>query len=735
MDIRVWRSGWRIDCLARRLWRTFSTPIAAQVGPFGRAERAVLPTSTVGLGLVVLVALPWTPAGATELSRSWFEDIGLGMGFHSQTFTPAGSCIEFEEIDIPGRLQDDLDIEIVRGSTGLTQSLMVSATATVRSWFFNAGGRAKFAKQNRLDRYSAYTVVRATAELAPRQINERTVKLTDGARRILIEQGPEEFRETCGDEFVHTITRGGELYGLIRIRSTEQEAGTQLIGQLSGDVRAVRAMIDSKAGRQELVEVFESHIEVVKRGSSLANPGTVEELLDVAKDFASSVTPETADDGAMFTKPYTQLTDYKATLGSSSQERSLFTEIARARETRIKGLAYLVTDVADRLADIQYALANQDSLRPFDVAEMEQFKAALESFLDNELMQAAFQCYMAYRQTRFWFFEGDPALHPDCRVPTMPEGPELPDKAPYNGMTINAAKLEDYLVRPIGPKSGGSRTRQREGFSPTNWHADENGWNDLYFAVVLGDETLARYLLSGPAAGTAETRTRVNAPLSRSGAFGERLEGALSLIGKGELSEVLKGLNQIHPDEVRHGQTALHVAACCGTESIAQLLLEAGADPNAQDVDGRTPLAYVSANADEAFGIAHLLTHHGAKVNARTSNRETAIFYVLRHPLVKPAVVKHLVEQKTQLNIFNSNRRTPLFAAIQSAGQKPDIERTRRQTLKLVIESFGGGSRRVRWINQADDNGKTALHVAVQREAAAAAEVLLAYGRRCSSGR
>ena len=83
-----------------------------------------------------------------------------------------------------------------------------------------------------------------------------------------------------------------------------------------------------------------------------------------------------------------------------------------------------------------------------------------------------------------------------------------------------------------------------------------------------------------------------------------------------------KGVN---PNERHHltGDTPLHTAVSCEDPDarIVRLLLEHGADPNARDRNGRTPLHYAAIYGH--YEIVKLLTDFGADPCARDSSGRT----------------------------------------------------------------------------------------------------------------
>lgn len=100
----------------------------------------------------------------------------------------------------------------------------------------------------------------------------------------------------------------------------------------------------------------------------------------------------------------------------------------------------------------------------------------------------------------------------------------------------------------------------------------------------------------------------------------------------GDLSALRDALGGTHIDQRdAGGRTALMIACRAGQLEAARLLLAAGTDVNAANVNGTTPLMYAKTAAVGGGNtdLLQLLLDSGADINARDNSGRTALDYVM----------------------------------------------------------------------------------------------------------
>jgi ankyrin repeat protein len=157
---------------------------------------------------------------------------------------------------------------------------------------------------------------------------------------------------------------------------------------------------------------------------------------------------------------------------------------------------------------------------------------------------------------------------------------------------------------------------------------------------------------------------------------------------------------------------------------IVKMLLEKGADPNAADKLGNTPLMK-AAELGWMSSIDPLLAK-GAKVNARRADGATPL--MLAQGNLNLAAVARLIEKGADINAKDAAGSTPLHYAIRRAqhnpmriyGRKDKPEEDRASYLSLIQFLIDHGAK----VDTKDKSGQTPLDVAVSLGRTDAADVL-----------
>jgi ankyrin repeat protein len=144
-------------------------------------------------------------------------------------------------------------------------------------------------------------------------------------------------------------------------------------------------------------------------------------------------------------------------------------------------------------------------------------------------------------------------------------------------------------------------------------------------------------------------------------------------------------------------QELVKAAFLCDFTRVRALLAE-GADPDALDDDGRSPL--FSAVLGNSVGVLALLLESGADPNLRDNDGWTPLHFAAQESL--PEAARILLGRGADPNVQDNDGATPLWRAVQGArdraelcnvlrqsGAKDDVPNNRGETPRDLAERLG----------------------------------------------
>ena len=232
---------------------------------------------------------------------------------------------------------------------------------------------------------------------------------------------------------------------------------------------------------------------------------------------------------------------------------------------------------------------------------------------------------------------------------------------------------------------------------------DIDGSTPIYFAVFNNFTSIAKILMQNGA--NAEARDSYGIMSLHHAVKSGNAELVEILISeKTDLDQKI-GLAHLHVN----GPTMLSFAASKNYESVAQVLLRKGADPNAWNNQSHAPIHLVSNLGFTK--IVQLLLEYGADPNLKDNDGITPLIHAVNRG--NEEIAKILIDYEADVNNSDLLGNVPLHYAV---GADKEI-----RILKLLIEN--GAS-----LNIKDQDGYTALHHAVHLDLVEYVIVLLQSG-------
>jgi ankyrin repeat protein len=171
----------------------------------------------------------------------------------------------------------------------------------------------------------------------------------------------------------------------------------------------------------------------------------------------------------------------------------------------------------------------------------------------------------------------------------------------------------------------------------------------------------------------------------------------------------------------KHNNTLLHWAILVRNFKLPRILLQNGADANAKNDHGQTPLHVMSESdikdGGDILNLVLLLLKHDAAANSRDVNNETPLHLAIERNRCKLAEI--LLEHDADADAENIDGETPLHTLSESDSIKDGGD-----ILNLVLLLLKHGAA----VNSRSKNGRTPLHLAVLRNRLELAKILLENG-------
>ena len=165
----------------------------------------------------------------------------------------------------------------------------------------------------------------------------------------------------------------------------------------------------------------------------------------------------------------------------------------------------------------------------------------------------------------------------------------------------------------------------------------------------------------------------------------------------------------------RFGESPLHLAATCSIDSsLVALLLGAGADPNAQDLSGATPLHLAVWTASNSVVSALL----AADANCNICDEDGTTPLLIAATGNDLEEIDSLVDKGARIDARNGRGATVLHQAMCCLGEA----KTFRQSAAFRFLELGAN------VNARDGEGKTPLHYAVRNNGQESIEMLIRLG-------
>jgi hypothetical protein len=213
----------------------------------------------------------------------------LGGGYDLPLRSVKLSALEPVQKITEGHGPDELELKFIESTSQFSEFLDVGVESALDSLVFSASAKAQFVQETRINEYSLMLLVHVRC-IKGVEIVDRP-RLNAQAKALVAAQDFVGLRNSFGDHYISALTRGGELFGAIRItaRSISEKEALRAELAASGFGWSTRAQLEAKLSAISA----STTIEVNAKINGITNytaPTNASALLRLAEQFPQLVT-------------------------------------------------------------------------------------------------------------------------------------------------------------------------------------------------------------------------------------------------------------------------------------------------------------------------------------------------------------------------------------------------------------------------------------------------------------
>ena len=278
---------------------------------------------------------------ATETSLAEY-----GMGIESSTEEVLGKCVSFvapEDENESGQSYS-FSLDYLESQSDLKKSLNVSASGELKGLWGKASAKSSFYSQQSINRYSLNFTIRAEVRAQFRSLSNP--KLIEGIQT----SNPLEFKERCGDKYIHSIQKGGSLYAIVSVNTRNEYEKKKLKTSISASFNSgVKASANLGKQLEKSLSSKQYSVSFYQEGGAIIHGTPSVVSLGEFFEYAQKVRDDVLKNPIVI--------DYR-TKSYKTLDRSLTARGTKSQRRLLRSAADLVSESVSRNNDIAFILSN-----------------------------------------------------------------------------------------------------------------------------------------------------------------------------------------------------------------------------------------------------------------------------------------------------------------------------------------------------------------------------------------